>query len=384
MQNLIDKLNFYKERIEKATVFNRELGELIAIELLDFITRDSEILKKEFYKRFDYLKNLAEDKDFIKLQDDLFNTTTALLKLVSVKEIEEMQKDVGNQYFNKFKTPEPEKKGFLTLLEIYEVMQDKNNYYRLKYRDNTYFSGVEEISIYTHIVPVREQYKQAINILQMINFKLKEDKPDTIEKMEKLAKQFDKLYYELDEKIYKTPRKLHTQQFERFFIFCTQAYEQEGYSLSHKFFEDEFYNNNNQVKLQKILAEAKEVSLFVIRDLIFFLKDNTLSQPIIINKKLFFYPDSGIAGFKGENSAFSFGKKDYVLLNFLYTSKNTPFNADDFQKFCNDKIKIEEHHFKTKKDIFDTISYIKKKLKVKKGEFFPIFDNGKGFVWEER
>lgn len=384
MQNLIDRLTFYQERIEKATIFNRELGELIAIELLDFITKDSEILKKEFYKRFDYLKNLAEEKNFIKLQDDLFDTIVVFLNLVSTKEIAELQKEVANQFFNKFKTPEGEERGFLTLPEICEVMQNKNSYYRLKYRDTSYFSSVGEISIYTHVVPVKEQYKQAINILRMIDFKVRDSKPSAVEKMEKLAERFDELYYELDEKIYKTPRKLHIQQFERFFLFCTQAYDQKGYSLSYRFFEDDFYNNTNLAKLQKILEEAKEVSLFIIKDLLFFLKENSPTNLIIPDKKLFFYPDSGIAGYMGTNSTFSFGKKDYVLLNFLYTSKNTPWNTNDFQKYCNDKIKIEGHHFKTQKDVSDTISYIRKKLKVKKGEFFPIFNNGKAFIWEER
>ena len=43
-----------------------------------------------------------------------------------------------------------------------------------------------------------------------------------------------------------------------------------------------------------------------------------------------------------------------------------------------------KHNFKKEKDIADTILYIRKQLKVNKGEYFPIYNKGKSFYWLEK
>jgi len=104
----------------------------------------------------------------------------------------------------------------------------------------------------------------------------------------------------------------------------------------------------------------------------------------LINGELFFYPVDGKAEYKGVVGEFGFGKKHYELLVLLNNSKFTPFNLDDIKRHCNEKITNDRHKFKAEKDVFDTINYIKRKLKVKTGEYFPVRKKGKAFIWEKK
>lgn len=105
---------------------------------------------------------------------------------------------------------------------------------------------------------------------------------------------------------------------------------------------------------------------------------------VLSSNRLTYYPADGLVDYRGISSTFSVGKKGRELLNFLYTSKNSPLELKYFQAGCNDKIKVEKHRFKKEKDISDTISQIKRKLKVNKNEYFPIFKRENCFIWEEK
>jgi hypothetical protein len=122
-------------------------------------------------------------------------------------------------------------------------------------------------------------------------------------------------------------------------------------------------------------------------------KDNQKQEPIyeegeryskIIANRLRFYPISGDAEYKTAIWQFKPGKKSYELLVFLGENKNTNWNVEDIKKYCNPKIVVASHKFKTEKDINDTIREVRQRLKVNKGEFFPIFKQEKGWIWLEK
>lgn len=267
-----EKLRVFRDKIFNTVVFDSNFRQLIGIELFDFIQKDK-TLKTEFYKRFNYLKNLAADRDFKILQDNLFETIQKILKFTSLQEVEEQQKEWNNRMINKLKTraieANGEKKYFLTLPELYLVLQDKNNYYRLG--DSSYFSPMEgEISTITHIVPVRKQYEVNVEgfFKRIFPNKFVDDKKGR-SRLDKLMNQYNEYWYKLDEAINRIPAQLHTKSFERFFLDCMSFHPRQGWESYYDLFSQASEQNsiaNRQLK------EAREVSLIVIDDLIETLK----------------------------------------------------------------------------------------------------------------
>ena len=101
--------------------------------------------------------------------------------------------------------------------------------------------------------------------------------------------------------------------------------------------------------------------------------------------KLYFSPADGIADYRTAQWTCREGTKPRALLTFLTGNKNTPFSLEDIQRFCNKNIRLEKHRFRGEKDVDDTIRGICNKLKVRKGEYFPIHkvENSK-WIWVER
>lgn len=97
--------------------------------------------------------------------------------------------------------------------------------------------------------------------------------------------------------------------------------------------------------------------------------------------KLVFHPKDGVTEYRG--SEYQFKGKAKALLTFLNNSKNTPFSLDDIKDKCNPNI-ANSKHFKAAKDTRDTVNYIKKMLKVNKGEFFPIEKHDNNWIWIEK
>jgi len=95
-----------------------------------------------------------------------------------------------------------------------------------------------------------------------------------------------------------------------------------------------------------------------------------------------FYPVDGHGSYKDVLTKFS--GKGLSLLTCLEKAKNTPFDTDDIKKNCNPTISNKKHHFKSKDDIDDTLRYIRSKLKVKKGEYFPIQRQDIYWNWVEK
>lgn len=98
--------------------------------------------------------------------------------------------------------------------------------------------------------------------------------------------------------------------------------------------------------------------------------------------KLIFNPYDGITHYRGAD--YQFTGKSKALLNFLSTSKNTTFPLEEIKTKCNPNIANTRSHFKGDKDMRDTVNYIRKQLKVKRSEFFPIRKQDNNWIWIEK
>lgn len=104
----------------------------------------------------------------------------------------------------------------------------------------------------------------------------------------------------------------------------------------------------------------------------------TKSNKDILSYELKFFSDNGIATYRGEKAMF-IGKAK-ALLTYLNNNRGTPFSLSDIQKGCNANLQ-DMKKFKKEKDVYDTYRNIKEKLKVKKGEFFPIEKTPEHIIW---
>lgn len=88
-------------------------------------------------------------------------------------------------------------------------------------------------------------------------------------------------------------------------------------------------------------------------------------------EKLYFSKD-GNTEYRGHAHQFTEGTKARAMIETLFGNPFYGHTIKDMQNDCNKHIFKEEHKFKGKKDVKDTLTYIRKMLKVKKGEHFPI------------
>ncbi|GEM_PF-5840110 len=321
--NIAEKLRSYKDKINNSKSFDPKLGEFIAIELFDFITKDNKICKKEFFRHFDYLKNLSEDKNFIKLQDDLFNIVVEILKMVTIKDINIAHKKLNYKYINHLKI----KKGDLTLPELYQVLQNKNNYYRLgRYSGPCYSQG--EISFSIPTIEIRQQYKLVENFFDALNPYLGGKITTQSKKIKESLQKFKDLFWKLDEKIYRVPRKLHIKQFEDFFIFCTETSRQQGYEYRYDFNE----HNHFQEGTSKKLEEVKIITSIVVDDLIESVSQKSMGIVVddnfeIKNQNLIEWvwnksKDGGVLKITGYSAIKFTGQLGCEIIDFFYNHEN--------------------------------------------------------------
>lgn len=379
MSSPIDRLKKFKERILSATVFDRTFAEFVAIEVLDFISKDNPEIAAIFNSRLNYLKNLAEDKNFSRLQDEKFESIQPILNLATKEDVEELQKEYRNATWSRFKNGS----DHLTLPQLYEQAKNKENFYRLG--DQCPYSPLDgEISIDTPVLPIKKQFEPIERLLQGILVHTEQKNPALKETTQKLAEAYNAVSTKLDELIYKMPKKLHFEHFEQFVIFCAKAYPVTGREFLHDFFKHNFYNGNQAKELNNI----KEHAIIVLDDLVEELGRHPLktdgTRPLPVGAKLKFYPDDGTAEYRGVSARLKTGTKGGELLKFFYQNKNSPLELRYIQTGCNDGIRIMKHRFKTEKDVEDTIRTIRRKLKVKKSEYFPLYKTGNSFILEER
>ena len=96
MVNLVNRLQAYKNKINESKELNKALGELIGVDLYNFIQNDN-ILKKEFENRCKFLEDLTYNAEFNKLQDNLIAEAIKILKLVSPQQVQNAQLEWRNQ-----------------------------------------------------------------------------------------------------------------------------------------------------------------------------------------------------------------------------------------------------------------------------------------------
>lgn len=268
--NTIKKLKWYKEKIQEATAWNKDLGEFIGIELFDFIN-ENKSTKDEFNKRVHYFNNLVNNKEIASLQDKLFNAIQAILKLTNIKEVSELQKEwnkacslpegKNQRLLNNLNIRD---KNFLTLHEYHQALQDNNNYYRLSAKKYHAPIFADEISYFCRTVAIRRQYEGVENFFSKVQFSLFGENAELSEKYKILGEEYNKIWYQFDEKLYKTPKKRHTKQFEEFFLLCVKVYPIRGYEWDNQFFKDGLYKDENG----KELANVKDFCSVVLDDLL--------------------------------------------------------------------------------------------------------------------
>lgn len=259
-----EKLKAFREKITNAAVFDNNLRQLLGIELFDFIQTNN-TLKNEFDGRLNYLKNLADDRNFKLLQDNLFETIQKILKLTSLKEIRQPREAWHRALFNRLKTRllvKGKEKDFLTLPELYTALQDKNNYYRLG--DRAYSVPAEEISVVTRTVSVKKQYEMVEEFFKQIFLNKFIDDKEGRARFDELISEYNECWYKLDELIYRIPIQLHSQNFERFFFDCVEFHPRLGY----EFWYNPSLNSNSDRNAEKPFKKTKENALIVIDDLI--------------------------------------------------------------------------------------------------------------------
>lgn len=110
--------------------------------------------------------------------------------------------------------------------------------------------------------------------------------------------------------------------------------------------------------------------------------NNTSQAPAFTSNQLTFYPEDGIAQYKGQD--YQFKGRGRVLLTLLYGNKNTPYSIEDIKAKCNQAIVNPRHKFKADKDIWDTVALIRRNLKVNNGEYFPIQKHESNWIWLEK
>jgi len=301
-----EKLKIFREKISNATTFDNNFRQLLGIELFDFI-HENTILKNEIYKRFNYLEDLANDKSFKLLQDNLFKTIQKILKLTTLEEVKKWQKELNRREAekqqkklddinvrsipNNLKTRRNidinKQKDYLTLPEAYLELQNKDAYYRLG-DDSAPFSSTigeiakQEISSGVPVLPLINQYEETVENFFEYMFPNINDEKRRLQ-FNKLIEEYKKYYSKLDELIYRIPIKSHFENFERFFLDCVRFYPREGYKLEYESFNQITLNLINK---QEFFTETKENALVVIDDLTDLIKGSPVTKIEIVGGKI--------------------------------------------------------------------------------------------------
>ena len=268
---LTEKLSTLREKVKKANKFDDDFRRLVGIELFDFIQRDV-TLKNEFDRRFNYLEKLKSDRDFNRLQDNLFGNIQDILKFTSNEGVEKRQKEWKNAFANYLKMETFDlrrQKVFLELPELYSELQSKSNFYRLG--ENSPYSPEGEISIRTHVAPVLNQYHRNVRKFFQLIFNedyIKKLDKKASSKLDNLLKQYDDYWFKLDEVLYRVPISLHFHNFEEFFLDCIKFHPRPSYEWYYDFFSSS--DKHAEDRFEKI----KENALVVIDDLNDVIKTN--------------------------------------------------------------------------------------------------------------
>ncbi|MFA5029896.1 MAG: hypothetical protein WC518_04175 [Patescibacteria group bacterium] len=351
MNNLHKKLEAFKSDIEKATALDKNIENIISIDLYDFI-HESKDLKEKFYSIFDYFKNLVKNDEYIKTENELFDSILKMASFTNQREIDQLNEELKGENRHLFIKLKGEDNHDIELKDLYQKIQDKNNYYEL---GNVSISSIDDPFIFTRTWAIRNQYSAIGHMFSVISWSINERNENEYEKFEVLFNNFKKLLDKFDNLIYRVPIRMKLRNFEKFLIFCVQRYPRADYEAFYNMRGDDLIDNN------KILKKIKNNAEIVLNHLIETLPNEKEGEDLE-EKISYKYLDGNKP--KGTlhlgKKRLSFDKTPAMIINFFIESNkiNGEFlTYNDFNKF------IENDHPPINSDEFNkSINQINKRI----------------------
>lgn len=252
----VEKLQKFREKVLTTRQLDKNFKDLVGIEIFDFM-HENEELNPELERRVNYLKNLSTDKNFIDIQDKLYETIVKILKLTDIGQIEELPEELKTGYIIDFKNIK--NKSRFTLPELYNVLLVKENYWRLG--DKKSFSPSEgDIASSLSTFFIRKQYDIIEQFLDTLFFEIFNKNNALALKHEQHANEYNVLEDQFDEKINKSVIKLHIREFNDFFSFCLAMYPRLNFGKRYYILLDNLSARNLEI--------IKNFTTVVIDDLI--------------------------------------------------------------------------------------------------------------------
>lgn len=287
MQNLIKQLENFNEQIQTIDDFSNNDADykLIGIKFYRFI-QDNPILKKEFNKRAEYLKNLSIDDDFTKIQEAMINIAweRAVLLKNKEKELDLIQKkcsyqkmaflkNAGDNYtfftIHDHTTRMDNIYTFFTIRDHITRMQDKENYYRLGDR----IPIMDKTSKIINVAGLKEQFDNLYELVSVIC--LNTDDQKIKNELRKRDKEYDDLYRQLIEKLDNKPAEINRRPFEEVYVFALCTTPHKGFEIWYHSTDHQYHNFGNNKRFYDIKKYCNDV----IKDLIFYLQGLENKQP---------------------------------------------------------------------------------------------------------
>lgn len=253
-----NKLQSFRGKIESATILNKEFGNLVGIQLFDFI-QENGTLRDEMKKRVEYLHDLAESGDFTEIQDKLIKSTLGILKEIPQNDVSEAQKIFrGEAIYVYFKGASG---GFARLDQLYKFLSKKESYYKLGEEVPYHNSDEGDLMHAPSIALIREQYNRYFEtLLKMVCISRKVRGEKNQQKFETLLENYRDTFHSFDDKIYAEPIKLHVADFESIFLFSMSAYKRKGYEDHYEYYHSALYEGRHRpYKLESLKRSCLQV-----------------------------------------------------------------------------------------------------------------------------
>src|SRR3989344_559696 len=298
METLVkEKLGRYRKQIEESPILDRKFGDLVGIDLFGFIEQQP-FLSKELNRRVKYLNDLAVDKEFVEVQDQLYECISDVLKTIGLKRGEEAQ-------------------------EKYNRLGDDWRHIDKSDGDVLYSLSTSQ---------VRKQYHDYFEtLLTWARGSMAMNKEAEPKKLEGFLKNYYNTLGLFNEKIYAEPVKLHMEDFVKFFYFSMAVYLRKGYESHHKFHHSALYDGQHR---PFNLESLKRACLQVIDDL----SEIVICPDSRDTPKTKIYIDStrGIYRDGGDSYDIASRRRDFVF-KLLETE---PLTSDDLSDFWKDSAQV--------------------------------------------